>query len=143
MATYNKFESFVEAVAHKKHNLNTNALGGDQLTIALCNAANPPVVGNSVLGDLTVIAYTNLSTRDLTVTGSAQSSGKFKITVTDTTLTASGGAVAPFQYLVVYNETATNDELICWFDYLSDLILADGEYLDVNFDDLNGLFDLE
>jgi len=37
MANFQKFNAFVEAIAHKKHNLGT-----DQLMVALCAAANGP-----------------------------------------------------------------------------------------------------
>jgi hypothetical protein len=134
MAAFNKFQSFVEAVAHKKHNL-----GSDQLVIALCNAANAPVATNTVLANLTPIAYTNLSTRNITTTSSAHTTGTYKLTLTDLVLTASGGAVAPFRYVVIYNDTATNDELIGWYDYTSDLTLANGETLTINFDDAAGV----
>jgi hypothetical protein len=56
MATYNKFQQFVEDLAHGVHNLSTN-----QLELALTNAANAPVATNSVLANLTTIAYTNLN----------------------------------------------------------------------------------
>jgi hypothetical protein len=46
MATYQKFNSFVEAVAEKLHNL-----GSDQLKVALTNTA--PVAANTVYADLT------------------------------------------------------------------------------------------
>ena len=42
MATFNKFNSFVEAMAEKSHNL-----GSDTLTVALTNSA--PVAANTVL----------------------------------------------------------------------------------------------
>lgn len=64
MATFNKFNAFVEHLAEKVHNL-----GSDALTVALTNSA--PLATNSVLADLTQIAYTNLSSRTLTVTSSA------------------------------------------------------------------------
>ena len=137
MASYNKFNSFVEALAEKVHNL-----GSDTLTVALCAAANAPVAGNSQLSNLTQISYTNLSARTLTISASAQSSGTYKLTIADKTLTASGGAVATFRYVVIYNDTATNDELICWFDYGSDLTLADGDTFTINFDDTNGLLQI-
>lgn len=134
MATFNKFNSFVEACAEGVHNL-----GSDTLTLALCNAANAPVATNTQLSNLAQIAYTNLSSRVLTVSDSSQTSGTYKLTINDITLTASGGSVAAFRYVVIYNDTATNDELIGYYDYGSDLTLADGESLDVNFDDSNGV----
>ena len=137
MATFNKFNSFVEAIAHKLHDLET-----DTLTVALCATANAPVATNSVLADLTQISYTNLSSRVITTTSSAQTSGTYKLTLTDLTLTASGGSVAAFQYVVIYNDTATNDELIGWYDYGSALTLADSESLLIDFSDANGVLTL-
>jgi len=137
MATYNKFNSFVEALAEKVHNL-----GSDTLTVALCATANAPVAGNTQLSNLTQISYTNLSSRVLTTSASAQTSGTYKLTIADLVLTASGGSVASFQYVVIYNDTATNDELICWFDYGSAVTLASGETLTLDFDAANGLLQL-
>lgn len=137
MAAFTKFNAFVEAVAEKKHNL-----GSDQLVIALCAAANAPVAGNSVLADLTQIAYTNLSSRNLTTASSAQTSGTYKLVINDLTLTASGGAVAAFQYIVIYNDTATNDELVGFYDRGSALTLADGESVVLNFDGSAGVLTL-
>jgi len=137
MATFNKFQSFVQALAHKLHDLES-----DQIVLALTNAANAPAATDAVLADLTPIAYTNLSSRNVTTTSSAQTSGTYKLTLTDLTLTASGGSVAPFRYVVLYNDTATNDELIGFYDYGSDLTLADGETFLVDFDAANGVLTL-
>lgn len=137
MATYNKFNSFVEALAEKVHNL-----GSDTLTVALTAAANAPVATNTQLSNLTQISYTNLSARALTVSASSQTSGTYKLVVNDLVLSASGGAVATFRYVVIYNDTATNDELICWFDYGSNVTLADGESLTLDFDGTNGLLQI-
>jgi hypothetical protein len=137
MASFNKFQCFVEDLAEKKHNLGT-----DVLTVALCAAANAPVATNTVLANLTVISYANLSSRVLSTVSSSQTSGTYKLVVSDLTLTASGGAVAAFRYICVYNETATNDELIGWYDYGSDLTLADGESLTLDFNLTNGLLQL-
>ena len=119
MATFTKFNSFVEALAEKVHNL-----GSDTLTVALCASANAPVATNTQLSNLTQISYTNLSSRVLTTSSSSQSAGTYKLVIADLTLTASGGSVAPFRYVVIYNDTATNDELIGFYDYGSDLTLA-------------------
>jgi hypothetical protein len=129
MAIYNKFQSFVEAMAEEKHNL-----GADQVKVALCDAANAPSAsGDAVLTDLVEIAYTNLSTRNVTTVSSLQTAGVYALVLTDLTLTASGGAVAPFRYVILYNDTAPSKELLGWADYGSDLTLADGESLLLDF----------
>lgn len=131
MATFTKFNSFVEAIAEKVHNL-----GSDQLVVALTNSA--PLATNTQLTDITQITYTNLSSRNITTSASAQSSGTYKLTLADLVLTASGGSVGPFRYAVVYNDTATNDELVAYYDYGSSITLADGETLTIDFDGTNG-----
>lgn len=106
----------------------------DQFTVALCAAANAPVATNSVLADLTQISYTNLSSRNLTTATSSQTSGTYTQLFNDLVLTASG-AVATFRYVVIYNDTPTApaDPLLCWYDYGSDLTLASGEQLTIDF----------
>jgi len=132
MASFNKFLSFVEAMAEKSHNL-----GSDQLKIALTSVA--PVNTNTVLANLTEIAYTNLSTRNVTTTSSTQTAGTYTLTLTDLVLTASGGSVAAFQYVVLYNDTATNDELIGWWDVGSVVNMIDGSTFLINFDGSAGV----
>ena len=134
MADYVKFNSFVEALAEKKHDL-----GSDTLKIALCAAANAPVAANSVLVDLTEIDYTNCSSRDLTVSSSAQTSGTYKLVLADLTLTASGGAVGPFRYAVIYNDTAGNKELIGFYDYGSEVTLNAADQFVIDFDASTGV----
>ena len=135
MATFNKFNQFVEDVAHGVHDLET-----DQIVVALCASANAPVATNAVLANLTEIAYTNLSSRNVTTTSSAETSGTYKLTLTDLVLTASGGSVAAFRYVVLYNDTPTTpaDPLIGWYDYGSSLTLNDTETLTIDFDDAGG-----
>ena len=118
MATYNKFNSFVEALAEKEHNL-----GSDTLKVAFSNALNAPTAADAVLADITTIDATNLGDLTLSVTSSAQTAGVYKLVVADKTLTATG-AVPAFRYVIIYNDTATNDELIAWFDYGSEVTLA-------------------
>lgn len=55
------------------------------------------------------------------------------------TFTASGGSIATFRYVVLYNDTATNDELIGWWDYGSAVTLASGETFTVDFDAATGV----
>ena len=126
MATFNKFHSFVEALSEKVHNL-----GSDTLTVALSNSL--PVNTNTVLANITQIAYTNLSTRVLAGVTSAQTTGTYKLDANDLVLTASG-TVAQFRYVVLYNDTATNDELIGWYDYGSAVDLLNGETFTITWD---------
>lgn len=135
MATYNKFYSFTEAVAEKVHNL-----GSDQLKVALTNTT--PVNTNTKYSDLTSpLATTNLSGAtpfNITTTSSAQTTGTYKLVLADLVLTATG-AVGPFQYVVIYNDTAANDELIGWFDYGSAVTLASGDTFTIDFSSSDGI----
>ena len=131
-SSFFKFNSFTEAIAEKVHNL-----GADQLEVALTNTL--PVNTNTQLSNITQITYTNLNARTVTVSGSAQTAGVYKLSITDKTLTSTGGSTGPFRYVVLFNQTATNDELIGWYDYGSSITLGDGESLLLNFDDANGV----
>lgn len=134
MATGNKFNSFVENLAEKVHNL-----GSDTLKVALTNSA--PSASNTVLANITEISYTNLSSRTLSVSASSQTSGTYKLVISDLVLTASG-AVGPFRYIVVYNDTATNDELIAWYDAGSSITMANTDTVTLDFDGSNGFIQL-
>lgn len=137
MATFNKFNAFVENIAEGVHNLGTG-----QLVVALTNSA--PAATNSVLADITQISYTNLSSRNITTSSSSQTSGTYRLILTDLVLTASGGSVGPFRYIVIYNDTPTSpaDPLIGYYDYGSSITLADGETLTIDFDGVNGVLSL-
>jgi hypothetical protein len=135
MATFNKFDCFVEDLAEKVHNL-----GSDTLKVALTNSA--PVAGNTVLANITEIDYTNLSARTLTTTSSSQTSGLYKLVVQDLVLTATG-AVGPFRYVVIYNDTAASKNLIGYADYGSSVTMANGETFTLDFDGSAGLLTLQ
>lgn len=141
MATFTKLNGFVEHLAEKVHNL-----GSDTLTVALSNTApgsesTPPTGATTacILANVTQVSYTNCSARAITTSTSAQTSGTYKLVLTDLTLTASGGTVGPFRYVYIYNDTATNDELIGYYDYGSSITLNDTETLLIDFDGANGL----
>jgi hypothetical protein len=138
MATFNKFDSFVENVAEKVHNL-----GADTLKVMLTNVA--PVATNTVKANLTEIAAGNgyvAGGTAASITSSAQTSGTYKLVLGDVTFTASGGSIAAFRYVVLYNDTATNNELIAWWDRGSALTLNDGEAFTVDFSAANGVLQI-
>lgn len=133
MAVWNKIQQFPEDLAHGVHDLDT-----DQLMVALCAAANAPEATDSVLADLTVIGYTNLSSRNITTTSSEQTSGTYKLTLQDLTLTSTGGSTGPFRYVAIYNNGSVSNSLLGYYDYGSDLTLQDGESLTIDFSEVNG-----
>lgn len=135
MATFNKFNSFVEALAGKKHNL-----GSDTLKVLLTNSA--PSASNTVKADITEISAGNGYTAGgvaVTVTSSSQTSGTYKLIVENPVISASGGAIGPFRYVVLYNDTASNDELIGWAGYPGGSIsVQSGETFTITFDGSEG-----
>ena len=134
MATYTKINSFVEDLTEKVHNL-----GSDQLVVALTNTAHTSTWGQ--LSDLTQISYTNLSSRNITTTSSAQTTGTYKLVLADLVLTASG-SVGPFQYIYIYNDTSTDDRLIGYYNYGSAVTLSSGDTFTIDFDASNGVITL-
>jgi hypothetical protein len=142
MATFNKFNAFVENLAEKVHNL-----GADTLKVYLSNTL--PVATNSVKADIAEITAKNGYTaggNTATVTSSAQSSGTYKLVLGDpATWTADtstdGTGIGPFRYAILYNDTPTSpaDPLIGWWDYGSSITLASGETFKVDFDPTNGV----
>ncbi|MDX1453486.1 MAG: hypothetical protein R3183_13080 [Oleiphilaceae bacterium] len=129
MAAFNKFNSFVEAMPEAVHNLGSNTL-----KVMLTNTA--PVATNTQKSNLTEISAGNGYTAGgtaVTITGSSQSSGTYSLVGSDVVFTASGGSIGPFRYAVLYDDTATNDELIGWWDYGSSITLADTETFTVDF----------
>jgi hypothetical protein len=135
MASFTKFQPFVEKVAEKVFNL-----GSDVLKVMLTNVA--PVNTNAVKADLTEITAHNgysAGGTAATISSSAQTSGTYKLVLADVVFTASGGTIGPFQYVVLYDDTAASDDLIGFYDYGSAITLADGETFTVDFDGSNGV----
>lgn len=135
MATFAKFRPFVENLAEKAFNL-----GSDTLKVALTNTA--PVNTNATFADITEISAGNGYTAGgtaATISSSAQSAGTYKLVLADVVFTASGGTIGPFRYVVLYSDTATNNELIGSWDYGSSITLASSETFTVDFDATAGV----
>lgn len=144
MASFNKVNDFV---VNAVHNMD---LESDQVVVALSNTApgsessDPSADGNGILGNITEISYTNCSSRNVTTSSSTQASGTYKLVLADLTLTASGGAVGPFRYIYLYDDTVTSpaDPIIGYYDYASSLTLNDGDSFTVDFSAANGVLQL-
>lgn len=140
MATYNKFQDYVEQLSKAVHNWSSHTFKA-----VLTNSA--PSASNTILSDITQISGTNGYTtggQALDSVTLAETSGTAKVTIADEVFTASGGSMAAFRYPVIYNDTPTSpaDPLVCYFDYGSSVTLADTETFTLDFDATNGLWQL-
>jgi hypothetical protein len=142
MASFQKFNQFVQDLANGAHNLGTHTL-----KVMLVNSP-APAAGNSIRGNLTEITagagYTSGGNVG-TVTVSTQTGGTYKCVISpDVVFTASGGSIGPFRYVVLYNDTQTTpvDPLIGFWDYGSSITLNDTETFTVDFDQVNGVLQI-
>ena len=139
MATFVKYQTFVENLAEKVFNL-----GSDTLKVALTLTA-PTVATDNGLADITEIAagfgYTAGGTQ-ATISSSAQTSGTYKLVLADVTFTAAGGSIADFRYVVLYDDTAISNELIGSWDYGATVTVTDGNSFIVDFDASAGVLTL-
>lgn len=141
MASFNKYNQFVQDLASAVHQFQTGTT--HVLKVALTNTA-PNAGTHTVRADITELTtaggYTSGGLTVGTITG-AQTSGTFKLTGgTDPVFTATTG-FGPFRYAVLYNDTPTvpADPLIGWWDYGSSVTLAASETFTVDLDQTNGI----
>lgn len=133
MASFNKFQDFVEQLGKGVHQLHA---AGHTLKVYLTN--DPPDAAlDAVKADLAEITAQNgypAGGADIQQ-DYAEAGGTGTLTAVDVVFTASGGSFGPFRYAVVYNDTPTSpaDPLVCWWDYGSSISLNDGETFTVDF----------
>ena len=131
-----KVDKFVLNIGSKVFNLTS-----DQIKVALTNTL-PTAATSNQYSDLTSpLATTNLNGAtpfNVTTTSYTQTTGTAKLILADLTLTATG-AVGPFRYIVLYSDTATNDEVIGFYDYASSVTLAAGDTFTIDFDGSAGV----
>lgn len=104
-----------------------------------------PAVTNGVKTDLTEISSGNgyaAGGTAATISSSAQTSGTYKLVLADVVFTASGGSIGPFRYAVLYDDTATSDQLIGFWDYGSSVTLSDTETFTIDFSAVDGVLSL-
>jgi hypothetical protein len=133
MASYVKYNIFVEDFANKVHDLfGTN----DTLKVALTNSA-PNVATHAVLADISELSGGSGYTAggEDTQNNGTRSTGTLSVAGVDVVWTASGGTIGPFRYVVLYNDTpsAPADPLIAYWDYGSSITLQIGETFTTDF----------
>lgn len=111
-------------------------LATDQIKVALTNTLPTASTVNQYTDLTSPLATTNLSGAtpfNVTTTSYTQTTGTAKLILADLVLTATG-AVGPFQYVVLYSDTATNKEIIGFYNYGSSISLASGETFTIDMD---------
>jgi len=127
MASYVKFQDFVEALGLGQHNLSTGTL-----KVYLSNAA-PSAADDADKADLAEITNENGYTAPVDIQNTwSEAAGTATLAATDVVITATG-SVGPFRYAVVFNDDHTTDGLVCYWDYGSEVTLANGETFTVDF----------
>jgi hypothetical protein len=128
VASYVKFFDFIEAVVNKEHNCNA-----DTFNVYLSNTT-PDQTADLDKADLAEISTGNgySGPVDTQNTG-AESAGTYTLTGTKVVITASGGSIAAFRYVVLYNDTHATDGLVAYWDYGSALTLNSGETFSIKF----------
>lgn len=139
MALYNKIDAFAADIGLGLHNLATN-----QLTFAMTTLANKPISSaDAVLGDITEINYSGLSSRNITTTSWGQSSGLATLIIQDLVISATA-SIADFGTIVLYNNTTSSDPLISWWEFASDITtMESGDTLTIDSDQTNGVMTIE
>jgi len=128
MATFNKFQDFVEQLGKGVHNFSSHIIN-----VYLSN--EQPLVGDTIKTDIAGITEQNgYAAASITPVWS-ETGGTATLVGTDVEWTASGAGFGPFQFAIIYNESATNplDALICWWEYTSSISCAAGEKFKVDF----------
>jgi hypothetical protein len=141
MAAFIKFNAVAANPWLAKYNL-----GSDTVKAILTNTA--PAAANAVYTDVsggelaTANGYT-VGGASLTLTSASQTAGLFKYIASAANPTWSAtGAVGPFRYVIIYDFTATNKDLLGAWDYGSSITMGNGDTFTLALDATNGVLQM-
>jgi len=140
MASFTKYNTFIDELSKGGHNLQT-AVFKAALTNTAPTAATDTVWNTTVAPAPAAANGYTAGGNTLTTFSASTSSGTFKLVLTDSTFTASGGQIGPSRYVILYNSSASN-KVVGYYDYGSSVTLNDTETFTVDFDGTNGVFTL-
>lgn len=136
MATYTKYQAFIEHLANKV----IDFFGNQDTYKAAIHTDAPVVATDAVLADLTQIGGSNGYTTGGADIGfdSTRTGGTITATATDVVWTATGGNLGGSttgRYVSIYDDTPASpaDPLMCSFDYGATFTVADGETFTLDF----------
>jgi hypothetical protein len=135
MATFTKINDWILNLSNADIDINADTLQFKLTNTAFASETpNPTTDTNGIAANATDISYTNY-TDDMTVdrvlegVSSTQTAGVYTLDANDIVITASGGALATFQYLYLFDQTGATpvDPLMGAWDHGSAISLANGE----------------
>jgi len=135
MATFTKYETFIEALANKA----IDAFGATDTWRAIIHTDAPTVATDADgTADLTQIAGNNgYTTGGENITFNSTRSGiTLTMTAVDVVWTASGGNLGSSttgRYFSIYDDTSVGNSLFCSYDYAATFTVASGETMTLDF----------
>ena len=127
-SAFYKFNHFILGLAKGEHHLHA---AGDTVKVYLTN--NTPDADLDVnKADLTGLTEENGYAAADIQNDVSESSGTLSMTGVDYEWTFTG-AIGPFRYAVLYNETHASDALIGYYDYGAEQSFGNGEKLKIDF----------
>jgi len=138
MPALQKFNDFAEQVLRGKHDF-----GSHTFKVALSNTA--PSATNTVLADIAQVAATGgyvAGGFQLDSVALTEAAGNAKVVIADEVITAAGGSIGPFRYVVIYNDTSTGKPLVGYVDRGDSVTLLEGDGITIDFDAAAGVLTL-
>ena len=139
VATFTKYNSFIDELSKGGHNFSTPPTLKLALTNTAPNAASDTVWNTTVAPAPAAANGYPAGGNTLTGVVGTTTAGVFKLVITDTVYTATAGGIGPFRYVILYNVTAGN-KVIGYYDNASSITLADTDTFTTDFDAANGVF---
>lgn len=129
MASYSKYETFVEDLANKLHDL----FGTNDTVNAVIHTDAPVVATDTSVANLTQITGTGYAAADIQNDGT-RTGGTFTMTAVDYQWTAGAADwTNTARYVSIYNDTSVTDRLIASWDYGTTFAVGNGETFTLDF----------
>lgn len=130
MATYTKYESFIQFLVNEEIDL----FGTTDTFRAVIHSDAPVVATDDELADLTQITGTGYTAGGEDIQNDAtRSGGTVTMTAVDVVWTAGAADWAAGRYVSIHDDTSTTDKLQCSFDYGGNFTVGNGETFTLNF----------
>ena len=128
MATYSKYNDFVEQLVNGVHNFSAHTF-----KVALSNGT--PSAAHTTLSAITELSTANGYTAGglATTIGVSETSGTVTVTATDPAAWTASGAGITFRYAALYNDTSASDNLVAYWDNGSSTTVTSGNTLQIDF----------